>query len=684
MTRNLAAILILLLSAYSASPQWYKRDAVHDVNSNGPFYTSFTCIYFSDSTNGWAVGTGGTILRYTGISNKWLPFASGTQSRVTGVHALNARHAMAVGDKGTILKFEDGYWKKLNYTGTTNFDGIFMLDSVTAWAVGGRELVKISGNTFTKYTPPTSDVWTDVYFQNPNLGWAIGIYGDVIKFTNGAWKRDRITNGNYDIEFADATTGYIAALGAIYKLVNGLWELEVGGADVRRQHTISAVPGFAMTCGIEGSAYQLNNGNWTRFAKAPGINDELSDLFFTSKTFGWGVNSGGQMYRWNNNRWNEYSLAYLDTITTVPYLDPIATVFATDKNNVWINGNYVNLPNNGDWSTQKFNDSAYFSTFFVDKNNGWSAGAYPLAKWQTDHWVDLFNYNGGAYPLYMDIHMFSGTDGWMVGLKDFNPTIQSGVIAHYNGTTFTDYAITLTNKLLYGIHFSDQVNGWAVGDAGTIVRYSNGQWSFVSSPTTNLLNDVHTLSANNAWSVGANGTLLKYDGNAWQKINSGTSLDLNAIWFSDPDHGWIVGNGGLILRYDGGAWVQDTVITTYDLYDVHFPDSTHGWVVGQGGTILQYTTEAVNIPAGQPIPNSAYPNPSPGSVTIKFSLPEQADVYLKIFNQFGRLVASLNLGNRAAGVHTYNYNGLGLQNGMYYYQIIAGDKKGQGESMIMH
>ncbi len=68
---------------------------------------------------------------------------------------------------------------------------------------------------------------------------------------------------------------------------------------------------------------------------------------------------------------------------------------------------------------------------------------------------------------------------------------------------------------------------WAVGAAGTILRYQSGAWSPADSPTVQDLYGLYMLSPTEGWAVGGNngiGVILHYDGTAWRMFdNSGAT-----------------------------------------------------------------------------------------------------------------------------------------------------------------
>ena len=72
-----------------------------------------------------------------------------------------------------------------------------------------------------------------------------------------------------------------------------------------------------------------------------------------------------------------------------------------------------------------------------------------------------------------------------------------------------------------------------------------------------------------------------------------------------------------------------------------------------------------------------YPNPFNPSTTIRFAIPENANVKLSIYNLLGQQVATLFNGDMSAGYHSVDWNGKQVSSGIYFYTIDATGSSGK-------
>src|SRR5690606_10926242 len=71
---------------------------------------------------------------------------------------------------------------------------------------------------------------------------------------------------------------------------------------------------------------------------------------------------------------------------------------------------------------------------------------------------------------------------------------------------------------------------------------------------------------------------------------------------------------------------------------------------------------------------SNYPNPFNPSTTIRFGLPEQAEVRITIYNTDGQEIAALLDAPMPAGTHEIRWDAAGLTSGTYFCRLQAGNE----------
>lgn len=69
-----------------------------------------------------------------------------------------------------------------------------------------------------------------------------------------------------------------------------------------------------------------------------------------------------------------------------------------------------------------------------------------------------------------------------------------------------------------------------------------------------------------------------------------------------------------------------------------------------------------------------YPNPFNPSTQIKFSVPQTQNVQLNVYNTLGQKVAVLLNERMNAGSHSINFNASQLSSGIYFYELVGGDR----------
>jgi photosystem II stability/assembly factor-like uncharacterized protein len=146
---------------------------------------------------------------------------------------------------------------------------------------------------------------------------------------------------------------------------------------------------------------------------------------------------------------------------------------------------------------------------------------------------------------------------------------------------------------LKAIQFVDSLTGWAVGEAGTILKTSDAgeTWQTQSVASIQNINSMHFLNNQIGWIVGSGLYKTTNGGATWQMLNIPFLANFYSIHFSDEQNGVGVGANGSIFRTTNGgnSWVDKSFNILLPFWDVYFVSPQVGWVCGEEGWLIQTT-----------------------------------------------------------------------------------------------
>lgn len=207
--------------------------------------------------------------------------------------------------------------------------------------------------------------------------------------------------------------------------------------------------------------------------------------------------------------------------------------------------------------------------------------------------------------------------------------------------------------LLSSIYFIDAYNGWISGN-------KFGGWgSALFSTNDGGINWITQFMSNNTY--------------------------INELEFLDDSFGYFIGieaegrippmKSAVYKTTNGGAtWVSQATSAHKHLLDISFTDANNGWVVGEDGTILHTTNGGISFvddATTQPtefILSQNFPNPFNPGIVIRYQLPVNGDVLLKVFDVLGNEIATLVDEYKPAGKYEVEFNAERLASGIYFYK----------------
>jgi photosystem II stability/assembly factor-like uncharacterized protein len=386
------------------------------------------------------------------------------------------------------------------------------------------------------------------------------------------------------------------------------------------------------------------------------------------------------------------------TPQTPPSTQTLRSVFFINSNDGWAAGydGIIHTNNSGStWSTQ-LSGSPYrlLAVRFLDANYGWANAGLKIFRTENggSTWNDMTGIDPNAiifrnviFPVSPNVAWATAQGGGLRWFYRYTATSQTVV-------TEQTFGLISSSVALYDLWFVDENNGWAVGLSGQIWKISNassespGFTNQTNTSVTSLtLRGVFFLDANNGWAVGDGGTIIKTTngGTNWSLLTSGSTTNLKDVFFKDTNIGFAVGESGLILATtDGGNnWSAQTCGVTTTLWSVIFVGLAPGFIVGgdlstsANGAILR-TDNPLLVKEESEISNSFsldqnFPNPFSTTTEIRFYVPHNDFVSLKVYDAAGRQVAVLVNEQLPPGHYSRAFSANRIHGGMYFYCLRA-------------
>ena len=272
--------------------------------------------------SGFAVGSGGEIIRTTDDGNHWNDSLTGSYGNLTSISLANPSASFACGDGGTLLRVSPSSVTVLTSGTTNNLHSIAAVpdpQNRTAFAVGDKgKILRTTdkGATWTAPVVPTVQNLRSVFFSAFNAIFAVGDSGTVVKSSNAgaAWQARIVPEPYrpltfYSVNFVGALGWITGENGSIIASTNGglQWLPETSNVMATLRAGFFPPPGSldfpAGTGWIVGdSGYILkttNNGaRWDK--EQSGVQASLNSAVFADSLHGWVFGDGGVILHTTN------------------------------------------------------------------------------------------------------------------------------------------------------------------------------------------------------------------------------------------------------------------------------------------------------------------------------------------------------------------------------------------------
>ena len=275
-------------------------------------------VHFPDDNTGYAVGSGGTILKTTDAGLTWSSLTSGTTTDLFSVHFENANLGYVSGNNGIVLKTSNGGSSWTPQTSGTGqwLRSVFFTAPDTGYVVGGfataRKTVN-GGSSWNGLNTGQPNSFVNTFFTSPSIGYAVGFAGTIRKTTDGGINWSGLPSGTINelsaVYFPTTTTGYV--VGGHFYGVNGL---NYDSSIIRK--TI--------------------NAGLTWLTQIPPSNSYLTGVYFTDVNTGYAVGTGGKIYNTVNGgvNWTIQPSGTTNALSSVYFPSPNVGIIVGDSGTI--------------------------------------------------------------------------------------------------------------------------------------------------------------------------------------------------------------------------------------------------------------------------------------------------------------------------------------------------------------
>jgi len=499
-----------------------------------------------------------------------------------------------------------------------------------------------------------------LFFVNPDLGFLE--MGGFYKTTNGGinW----VNTGHfypYDILFENMNIGYMLAPDT----TNTLFKTTDGGS------------------------------TWDYLFKGPPFHLAVRtfvDLEKINNTFYIAARGGGGLFKSTNGGANFQDISKYEIVSALNSIDFI------NESTGFTGGSRIGILQTTNGGTNWFDNqsfksiTAYYNRFilkiqFLNQNTGWLLSDTGFFK-TINSGNNWFYFPTIIYKPQRFFYINSNT-GWVTKDTSFSDSnfIASNFTSLYqttnNGVNFAFKGFLRTSGSS-DIKFFDSLYGYICCESffkdTCLFRTTNGGKTWQGVPLGRV-SSIDIINRDIAFlTQGRRIFKTTNKGNNWIKVDS--SYYWTKIKFINDKTGFVTGDDKNVFytTNSGINWIYSNIGSNNSLFDIYFNNQGLGIIVGNYGKIYKTTNyggivSIINqneiIPEKYNLEQN-YPNPFNPSTTIKYFLPKNEFVTIRMYDILGKDIITLLNEYKHAGNYSVTFHGNNFASGIYFYKIQAG------------
>ena len=298
-------------------------------------------VWLASTADGWAVGDAAApalsqIFRWDG-ANWGLYQTSPVAARLNAIHGTDTTNVFAVGNSTgstappAIVRWTGGpTWVNLSPAGVAvgqNLTGVFAVNPSLAFAVGtSGMMLRWDGSVWASILSATSNTLRGIWMVSGTDGWAVGDAGTIVRWNGAAWAAETSPTSNRlnGVQALNDTDVWAVGNSGTIAHRNGLgWTLVPSGVtqNLNSLYMLSDNEGWAVGAsdGISPVILFWDGSTWTRVFPIPLVNLDLLSIWMVASQDGWSVGQDGLILRFGP----------AVTVTTTTITVPVTTTSTT-------------------------------------------------------------------------------------------------------------------------------------------------------------------------------------------------------------------------------------------------------------------------------------------------------------------------------------------------------------------
>jgi trimeric autotransporter adhesin len=512
-----------------------------------PATTELRSFWGTNSTSIWVVGTdtrphpvtgsairSGRVYRVTGTTGS-LHYTG--QDFVTDFYDVSGTSDADIWVAGLqILHYDGAAWAPslVPSNSTTTFTAIWAASQTSVFAgTQNGELWRYDGSNWAAESPSNGFGVTEIWGTSPTDVWAVDAGGFVRHWNGTAWQQSTRLNGGLSAVWGTSSTNvWVGGPGILARWDGGVWFVldpaTTAIGNLSKMWLSSATSGWFVT--TNGGLSELRPDGWTKHW-------DSADFFFTDVAgFGsdvWVCGHPGAIQHLTAGSWRTERL---------PRSDACGSVTASSATNVLAGGGtaiYFRY-NGASWTVQPTGATQRFEDLWTTSSG---------ETYAVDRTSNVYRFDGSSWTVMPTGSAQGLLSVWASGPSDVFAAGELGTVMHYDGTSWTRLT-TGTTGTLHSVWGASPTNVFFVGadaNGGLALRYNGASFSS-SNPASRALRGVHGRSPNEVYAVGDAGTIIRFNGSAWSSEVSGVDTELRDVWASPTGEVYVVGVPSLIVR----------------------------------------------------------------------------------------------------------------------------------------